>query len=202
MFKLRRKKSLVYETITDTSLISVGKSIESEVDITFRGNKVEDVHLLQVKIINNGNEHVKEEDFKKPITFKFNPEVEIMDKSAEEKSSENIQVSFNLKAENIVEIIPNLLNQKDWFIVNFLLNKYEKFDLSLHAIDIGGIKEYKSPSLVLLPLPYSVLMFVLYAIAWYIITELSDISPKVFFSGLIIGVSFASVYDFITEKFI
>ncbi len=147
-FKLRRKKSLAYETVTDTSLISVGKAIESEVDIIFQGKKVEDVHLLQVRIMNDGNEHVKKEDFKKPITFEFNPDVEIMDKSAKKKSSENIEVTLDLKAQNVVEVIPTLLNKKDWFIVNFLLNKYENFNLSLHAVDIGEIKVYRPPFLI------------------------------------------------------
>ncbi len=59
---------MAYERITDSSLI-VGEAIKPEVNILFKGEKVEDVHLLEVKIINDGNEHVKEEDFKKPITF-------------------------------------------------------------------------------------------------------------------------------------
>jgi len=67
VLKLRSKKSLAYEKVTDSTLI-VGEAIKSKVDILFNGEKVEDVHLLEVKIMNNGNEHVKEEDYKKPIT--------------------------------------------------------------------------------------------------------------------------------------
>ena len=148
VLKLRSKKSLAHEKVTDSSLI-VGEAIKPEVDILFRGEKVEDVHLLEVRIINNGNKHVKEEDFKKPITFEFNPDAEIMEMSAEKRSSDGIQISFKLLAENRVEITPNLLNKKDWFIAKFLLNKYDKFDLSLHAIDMGEIKEYNPPYMYL-----------------------------------------------------
>ena len=161
-FKLRKKKSLAYDIVTDSSLI-VGEAIKPEVDILFRGEKVEDVHLLEVKIINNGNEHVKEEDYKKPITFEFNPDAEIMDMSAEKRSSDSIQISFNLKAQNMVEITPNLLNKKDWFIAKFLINKYEDFNLSLRAIDIGKIGEYTPPSYLYFKLFQSILI-ILFAI--------------------------------------
>ena len=156
VLKLRKRKSLAYDMVTDSSLI-VGEAIKPEVDILFRGEKVEDVHLLEVKIINDGNEHVKEEDYKKPITFEFNSDAEIMDMSAEKRSSSSIQISFNLQAQNVVEIIPNLLNKKDWFIAKFLLNKYKDLDLSLHAIDIGEIKEYNPPFLIY----YNIFLFVL-----------------------------------------
>ena len=167
-FKLRKKKSLAYEITTSSSLISVKKEIESDVNITFRGKKVEDVYLLKVKIINNGYDHVKEEDFKKPITFVLNPEVEIMDMSVSERSSESNQISFSLKDQNVVEIVPTLLNKKDWFIVNFLLSRYVKFDLSLHAVDMEDIKVFRDPKRVPLILFISLLLFSFWSLIWFL----------------------------------
>ena len=181
-FSFRKKKSLAYEIITSSSLISVKKEIESEVNITFRGKKVEDVHLLQVKIINNGNDHVKEEDFKKPITFVFNPEVEIMDMSVKESSSESIQITLKLKDQNAVEILPNLLNKKDWFIVNFLLNKYVKFDLSLHVVDMEDIRVIRDPRRAPLIFLATLFVFNIWVVSWQIAGMESFFSRIVMFA--------------------
>ena len=199
-FKLRKKKSLAYDIVTDSSLI-VGEAIKPEVDILFRGEKVEDVHLLEVKIINNGNEHVKEEDYKKPITFEFNSDTEIMDMSAEKRSSNSIQISFNLQAQNIVEITPNLLNKKDWFIAKFLLNKYRDFDLSLHAIDIGEIKEYKPPIPIFEILFYSVTITAICIVIWFVLMGRASLyfGPfvPIVFVFMAIGLALITVRDII-----
>ncbi len=73
--------------------------------------------------------------------------------SAEKRSSDSIQVPFNLKAKNIVEITPNLLNKQDWFVAKFLLNNYKDFNLSLHAIDIGETEEYRTSFLYYYGIP-------------------------------------------------
>lgn len=143
--KIRKKKSLAYEIISETSLIHIEDQITSDVSVTYRGENVKNVHLIQVRILNNGNEHVSKEDFIKPITFEFNSQVKIMDMKADDKNPEDMQVTFHIEADNIVEVTPNLTNPGEWFVTKFLVAEYESFRLSTRIMGIKSLTEYKSP---------------------------------------------------------
>jgi len=77
MVKYRCKRSLCYRVISETPLLRIEDEIKSDIKISYRNEKITDLHSLLVEISNNGNEPILKNDFKKPLTFEFNREAKI-----------------------------------------------------------------------------------------------------------------------------
>jgi hypothetical protein len=66
----RNRKRLSYEILSDVELVSSDK-IRDKIEIRFEGKVVESVHLVVVKLINDGYQPIRKEEFEKPIKFIF-----------------------------------------------------------------------------------------------------------------------------------
>jgi len=54
-----KRKELTYQIEVDTPLVSVDKTLKSDVEIRYRGNVVENVRLVLIKIWNSGRCHTE-----------------------------------------------------------------------------------------------------------------------------------------------
>lgn len=54
-FKQKNKKRLEYKVIANERLLSYHKDLEKELEITFKGERINNLLLLNLKFINSGN---------------------------------------------------------------------------------------------------------------------------------------------------
>lgn len=66
-----KRKELTYQVEVDTPLVSVDKTLKKEVEIRYRGNMVENVRLVLIKVWNSGSLAVRREDYVVPIEFEI-----------------------------------------------------------------------------------------------------------------------------------
>jgi len=64
-----RRKELSYRILADTPLVSIKEEVKDKVQITFRGEPVHDVHLVQVRIVNSGNVPIRSADYEGRLTI-------------------------------------------------------------------------------------------------------------------------------------
>jgi len=143
--KLKVKKRLSYEVKSRFSLLKIGNQIKHDVKVIYGQEEVKNIHLLLVKIINDGNKHILEEDFIEPITFKFNHQAKVLDTEIQDSDPKNIKMSFDSRTNNVVEIMPVLLNPGDWFVLKLLVSEYEDFELGARIIGVRKLTIYKYP---------------------------------------------------------
>lgn len=118
---------------------------DSEARARLKRKDVKNVRRLYIKFINGGNEDISGDDFRKPITLTFNSQAKVPEMSAWERTSECIQLKFNKKAENIIEITPNLIEPKEWFVAKFFVEEFENYTIDARIKGIKKIKNYKFP---------------------------------------------------------
>lgn len=152
-FRERRRKSLSYQILTETQLISVHKEAKERISILFDGKPAKDVSLLIFKLINDGNISISSSDFEVPLTFNFKETVEIISAEVTETSEKSLKPKISF-LKNKINLEPTLLNTKDNFLIKVLINNYEKpFEIEARIIGVKQIKEYEEVSSVFLLIP-------------------------------------------------
>lgn len=132
IFFLQRKiKSLVYEVPASTSLITLDEEIKGKIKILFNDIPVQNVHLLILRIVNNGNESVPSSDFESPLNFNFGEKTKILSSEILKVENQTLNPKFNIRT-NEIELNPLLLNKKDSIEIKLLLAQFEG------EIQVGG----------------------------------------------------------------
>lgn len=142
-FLQRKKKSLSFRVVTNTSLLPLDEAVKSEakdkLQILFDGKPVQNVHLLELEILNDGNVPIPTSDFERPLTFKLGTVTKILvEPELVRVSGRSLKPTWG-SATNSIHIDPLLLNSKDSMIFKFLL---DEFDGAIDAdTRIVGVKE-------------------------------------------------------------
>lgn len=143
-FLQRRKKSLAYEIITNTPLLTLNDEIKGKVQILFEGSAVQNVHLIMLHILNDGNIAISSSDYESPLTFEFGETSQILSAEVVKTSPVKLEPQFTLR-NNSVEFTPILLNSGDSIVFKLLLAQYEG-NLVVRA-RILGVTEIKQISI-------------------------------------------------------
>ncbi|WP_198330609.1 hypothetical protein [Psychrobacter cibarius] len=72
-FLQKSKKRLAYEIVSNTQLVGVKSEVQNKIKIYYENKLVENVHLLLIRIINNGNQSISIGDFAKRIDIRACP---------------------------------------------------------------------------------------------------------------------------------
>jgi len=142
------RKELSYSIKNAIQIIDIKSTFKNRFEILFDNKKVDDLSLLIVEFINSGNQTIKKNDFEGNIKLELqqsiNQNIYVLSSDITEKIPENI--SNNLSgAETSYEITPCLLNPKDRFKVQFLVDFEYPNDISVDVkARIAGIKELKT----------------------------------------------------------
>jgi hypothetical protein len=122
-FRSRQKKSLSYEVISQYPLISVDDEIKGRLKILLDGMSVQDVHLLIIKLINNGNVAVTASDYERPLNLNFSGETEVISANIAESSPKNLIPTIT-KSNKSVTFNPILINPNEFFTLKILVTRY------------------------------------------------------------------------------
>ena len=121
--KQSQKKALEYEIISSTPLLSIGEEVKGKLEIFFNRERVKQVHLIQVRIINSGNTPILTNDFKRPVSVSFGEEAQILTAEVAEVNPDGLDVSTKIEDGEIV-LVPTLLNQGDSVRLKMLISSF------------------------------------------------------------------------------
>ncbi len=111
-FKQRARKSLQFSIISRTSLFSVREEAKGEIEITYRGMKVENADLVLIEVSNVGDVPIRTEDYETPITFDFGERVQILTAEVTKREPENLGMQASVSGKTI-SLTPILMNAGD-----------------------------------------------------------------------------------------
>lgn len=138
--KARTKKSLSYEVVSEYPLISVDDEIKGKLQILLNGKPVENVHLLSIRFINDGNVPIIADDYERPLSVTFEGEPNIL--STEFVSGSPDKLTITLKVDkNALEIEPVLMNSGDFFSIKILIGQYSgKYDIDYRIVGVKTVR--------------------------------------------------------------
>ena len=138
-FLQKSKKSLSYEILSETALLSVAKEVEDKIKILFEGDSVKNVHLILLKISNNGNVSILPSEFLKNITISFDNSTRILSAEISEKKPHSIEAILTIDGTELI-ISPSLWNSGDTITIKSLVSEFnEKIHVSGRIVGIKDI---------------------------------------------------------------
>lgn len=121
----KSKKRLSYEIISNTQLVGIENKVQDKIKIFYEDKLVENVHLVSIRFVNDGNQFVAIDDFTTPINVKFGEGTNILTGEVLEQNPSELNATI-IRTEDRVEVQPLLLNSNDSFTLNILLNDYDE----------------------------------------------------------------------------
>ncbi len=143
------RKSLSYKILTETKLLSVNEAIQGRLQIVYEGVAIQNIHLLKLEILNDGNVPITPTDFVEPLNFETDGKI---------LSAEIIETAPNTFApklnvgEHSILIEPTLFNSKDSLSIKLFVDRYKKLDAKARIVGVREVKRieeyYTRPKLV------------------------------------------------------
>lgn len=137
----RQRKILSYQFVSIIPLLSVKDEVKGDLDIFYRGKKIQQLHLILCKIINGGNVPIKEEDYKQPVVFSFNEKTHVLTAEIVQTNPPNLNTSTSIQETKVV-LAPVLLNGGDSITIRILVTNYDKQpEINGHIVGVRRITE-------------------------------------------------------------
>lgn len=145
----RPHKRLSMRLLKSEPLISLQGPARKKLTVQYNNSLAEGTYLLHLAITNQGNVPITVQDYQAPIRIEVNPEAKILEASVIETWPADLDHRLRVgetKAgsliqdvlKNTIRIVPILLNPKDEFVVQLLVERYEnRIEISQQ---ISGIK--------------------------------------------------------------
>jgi hypothetical protein len=139
----REVKSLQVVLLANSSVVEIEESVSADVEVLYRDNPIDNLSFLQLKVENDGNATIREEDFARPINLVFPSEAEIVDGGVLESDPPNIGTTVEWE-QNIATLSPAMLNGGDRAIIKLLvINMPDRSDIDDIELDarIAGVND-------------------------------------------------------------
>jgi hypothetical protein len=144
-WKYRKRRSLSYSFPIRRQIFSNEFASVGSVDLQLNGNPVRDLFLVELEIMNNGNETLFSKDFLKPIELHFNRLVDLIPISINRKKSD-IPISWEVFKEHdytVLRLVTDIIEPQDVISVDMLYESDSFADYVLEARLIDGKLKYK-----------------------------------------------------------
>jgi hypothetical protein len=149
---LRNRKGLSYQVLSSAPLVTVSRNAQGEVtqdlEIRYKGQPVRDLHVVEVRVWNSGNQPILETEFANPLEFAFGGQhlssgiIEAPD-SVDKNSL--IQGSGSGPESSAVALNPLLLNQKDSLTLQAVLTDFDgTVDVRARIVGVSQIRRVGS----------------------------------------------------------
>jgi hypothetical protein len=107
--------------------VKAGEALKGDIGITYRGQTIQNLFLVQATLKNIGNQAIPRSDVVEPVRFAFGPGTELLrEPQVVHRQPENLQIGWSWSAEeadtkpNAVELTFDLLNQEDELTAEFI----------------------------------------------------------------------------------
>jgi len=146
-FIQRYRKSLSYDIISATSILTNQEELKGRLIIQLDGKIVPNVHIIILKLMNDGNVPIIVSDFNIPITISMGSKTQILSAEVIETNPENIDASVKIESNNLI-LKPLLLNGKDTITLKVLTQNFENIvNVGGRIVGIKSIEKTKEPKL-------------------------------------------------------
>lgn len=142
-----KRKGFSYYIESASAVVSVEEKVADQVEVSFGGNKVENVHLIVMNIRNSGNQSIEFDDFEDHVNFDFGWDAQFLRVSVVKTDPPSLNPVFNHMNGRPV-LFPLLLNGGDNFTVNFLVSNWDPDAPDALEVRgrIVGVKDIKNES--------------------------------------------------------
>jgi hypothetical protein len=120
----KKAKRLSYRIFAENKLLTTREITEGKVKVSYEGSEVNDIVLLVLCILNNGDLPIARDDFDSSIVISFAEDCKILSLQVIKTVPKSLRVKTNLQNNNIV-IDPLLLNSRDALYLKILLSKVD-----------------------------------------------------------------------------
>ena len=118
----------------------MAEQIKGDVRILYKGNSVENIHLLILRLANTGNRPIVANDFVRPVTFDLGQNTRILTAEISERTPTNLETAITVDGSKLV-LTPALFNQRDSVTVKALASQFgENIAVDARIVGIGEIK--------------------------------------------------------------
>ena len=139
----RRKKSLSYEILTDTDLLTIDETIKGNIKIVFDGNPIQNMTLIVLEVVNNGNVPITSSDFERSLTFSFGTST-VVSSEIIRKQPTSLSPELHI-GQGQIELKPMLLNSKDSVTIKVLVSEYVGvIDADARIVGVRKVKKIES----------------------------------------------------------
>jgi hypothetical protein len=174
----RKKKLLTYEVVSEYALMSIDNEIRGKLQILLNGKPVEDVHLLSIKFINQGNVPIAASDYEKPLTITFTGSSQILSSEYLSASPASLAPQQTIQEQRIT-FEPILLNGGDYFSTKILLGEYSgAFDIDARILGVKSIDRAtnkRAKAQLSNPLVYVSIMLVILGVGYLVYKLAQDL---------------------------
>lgn len=141
LYRLNKaKKQIDYQVINDVMILSRhASSLREKLHIEYGSHTLQNPRIVTIKFINTGNKAIEGSDFKQAITVRHGEydDIRAIDGFIVDQAADGIITEiFDYAAGNkYIQIAPDLLNSREWFIVQFLYDHDEPLRVSCRFKD-------------------------------------------------------------------
>ncbi len=140
----RKRKSLAYEIVASTPLLSVAEEIKGKLKILYEDKPVSKVHLVLIKLTNTGNVSILSTDFDRNVSFSFGDSTQILTAEVSDTDPKNNIDACIMIIENRIILENMLFNNGDSVTIKALLNQFdEEIEIDGHIVGIKEIEKRK-----------------------------------------------------------
>ncbi len=122
-FLQRRKKSLSYQVMSEAPLLTVKEGLEGNIKIFFGEKPVPNVHLIILRILNDGNIPILPGDFQNNLRFSFGQKTTVLSAEVTDALPRTFKPNVTIESDRVV-FQPTLLNGGDMATLKLLLAGY------------------------------------------------------------------------------
>src|SRR2546421_4767767 len=146
---LSRRKSLDFEIISDTPILSLKEEDKGQIQVLFNGKPLDNAHLIIMRIWNSGKIPIEIDDYNGQ-SIKLDFKVEVLDVAILEATPREVKENLAKDKDPAkIELKPILLNSQDSIELKILVNQaVSSIEIDAH---IAGAKTAKQISLVSKP---------------------------------------------------
>lgn len=139
-YKSRHKKSLSYEILSESPLISVDAQIKGKLQISLNDKPVGNLHMILIRFINDGNLPISANDYERPVSIEFVDTSNIISAEFVNANPDNLVTTLTV-GNGSVSIKPVLMNSGDSFTVKILVSEYNgEFGVDTRILGVKNLK--------------------------------------------------------------
>jgi hypothetical protein len=133
----RRSKRLAFEVLSRTQLVGTSGDIP-ELDVSFRGERVTNVEVIDLRILNTGNLAVSSSDYERPIRVSFGAESSVLTAEVVRVHPTSLRMACQPDGDGFV-LEPVMLNGGDWVRVRTLVSRAGKVSADSRILGVSQI---------------------------------------------------------------
>ena len=142
------RKSLSYQIVSCTPVMSVKKELEEKLQILYDGKPIKQAYVCVVKFINSGNVSIVPTDYVEKLKIYFGEKARVLTSEIIKQNPPNLDVSVAVERNRIV-LSPSMLNRTDSFSVKTVVTNYEYTALGgriIGVVELNNLGESKFES--------------------------------------------------------